>query len=187
MRLAMPSIAGMTWERLEREDTITYPCEKEGDPGEQVIFVDDFPTTSGRANLVPAPYTGAEELPDGSYPFVLITGRQLEHWHTGAMTRRARVLDAIEPSAVASMNPADLERLGVLPGNYMTLSSRRGQVVVAARADSDVGEGHVFLPFCYHEAAANLLTNEALDPDAKIPEFKYCAVQVGAMAKEHIA
>jgi len=187
MRRAMPSIAGITWERLEREDSVTYPCEREGDPGEPVIFLDQFPTGSGRARLVPAFYTQAKELPNIDFPYVLITGRQLEHWHTGAMTRRARVLDAIEPSPVASMHPSDLDKLGVQPGNDISLSTRRGRVVVAARADSDMQPGHVFLPFCYYEAAANLLTNEALDPDAKIPEFKYCAVQVAPVAEASLA
>ncbi len=187
MRRAMPSIAGITWDRLEREDSVTYPCEQEGDPGSPIIFTDHFHTQSGRARLVPAPYKQAQELPDGVYPYVLITGRQLEHWHTGAMTRRSRVLDAIEPAPVANLNPAELDRLGVAPGALISLTSRRGRVVVTARADSDVQPGHVFLPFCYYEAAANLLTNEALDPDAKIPEFKYCAVQVAPVTEARSA
>ena len=178
MRQAMPSIAGITWERLEAESAVTYPCEREGDPGQPVIFTEQFPRAGGKAQLVPAAFRNADELPDGEYPFVLITGRQLEHWHTGAMTRRASVLDAIEPLPVASLHPAELARLGLAPGDAITLRSRRGSVMAHARADDGLQPSQVFLPFCYHEAAANLLTNEALDPYGKIPEFKFCAVQV---------
>jgi formate dehydrogenase major subunit len=178
MRRAMPSIAGITWERLEAESCVTYPCTKEGDPGEPVVFVDRFPTPTGKARFVPADIIPAAERPDAEYPFVLITGRQLEHWHTGAMTRRAGVLDAIEPEAVASLHPLDLERLGVEPGGVVTVTSRRGAVALYARADDGTPQGAVFIPFCFYEAAANLLTNPALDPFGKIPEFKYCAVAV---------
>jgi formate dehydrogenase major subunit len=178
MRRAMPSIADITWERLEAESSVTYPCTQEGDPGEPVVFIDRFPTPTGKARFVPADIIPAAERPDAEYPFVLITGRQLEHWHTGAMTRRAGVLDAIEPEAVASLHPLDLERLGVEPGAVVTVASRRGTVTLYARADDGTPPGAVFIPFCFYEAAANLLTNPALDPFGKIPEFKYCAVSV---------
>jgi formate dehydrogenase major subunit len=177
MRQAMPSIAGITWERLEAESAVTYPCRQEGDPGDEVIFTEQFPRQGGKALLVPAAFRNADELPDDEYPLVLITGRQLEHWHTGAMTRRASVLDAIEPSPIATLNPDQLAKLGIDPGDPIRLRSRRGEVVVHARTDNGLREGQVFIPFCYHEAAANLLTNAALDPDGKIPEFKFCAVQ----------
>ncbi|MEJ2644277.1 MAG: formate dehydrogenase subunit alpha [Gammaproteobacteria bacterium] len=180
MRRAMPSIAGITWERLQAEHSVTYPCREEGDPGEPVIFTESFPTETHRAQFTPAPFINAAELPDTDYPFVLITGRQLEHWHTGAMTRRATVLDAIEPEPVVTLHPDELAALGAQPGDTLVLESRRGQVRAFARADAGLQAGQVFLPFCYHEAAANLLTNEALDPYAKIPEFKFCAVQVHA-------
>ena len=180
MRKAMPSIAGITWERLEQEHAVTYPCENEGDPGERVVFTEQFPTPSGKAKLVAAGLIPAAERPDGDYPFVLITGRQLEHWHTGSMTRRTEVLDAIEPRPVASVNPEDLAALGAKPGEAITVESRRGKVSLFARADTGTPRGAVFLPFCYHEAAANLLTNPVLDPFGKIPEFKYCAVRVSA-------
>jgi len=180
MRKAMPSIAGITWERLERESGVTYPCEHEGDPGDPVVFIENFPTQSGRAQLVPAQIIPAAEKPDTEFPFVLITGRQLEHWHTGSMTRRSRALDAIEPFPVASVNPADLAALGVAPGGAITVASRRGEVSLYARADDGTPCGSVFIPFCYYEAAANLLTNPVLDPFGKIPEFKYCAIRVTA-------
>ena len=178
MRRAMPSIGGMTWDRLCAESGLTYPLEAEGDPGTPVVFTTTFPTASGRAKLVPADLIPAAERPDAQYPFVLITGRQLEHWHTGAMTRRASVLDNIEPYAVAMVHPLDLEAMGVVPGGIITIESRRGLVAMNARVDEGTPRGSIFLPFCYYEAAANLLTNPALDPFGKIPEFKYCAVKV---------
>jgi formate dehydrogenase major subunit len=178
MRQAMASIRGITWERLGREGSVTYPCLREGDPGEPVLFTENFPTADGLATFVPSPFIHADELPDPEYPFVLITGRQLEHWHTGAMTRRSAVLDAIEPVPTASLHWEDLARLGITPGALITIASRRGRIQAHARTGDGVQKGQVFLPFCYREAAANLLTNEALDPDAKIPEFKFCAVKV---------
>ena len=181
MRKAMPSIAGISWQRLQQQESVTYPCVTENDPGQPVIFREDFPTGDGRAQFVISPYRHAQETPDPEYPFVLITGRQLEHWHTGAMTRRATVLNELEPSPVASLHPDTLRELGAEAGDPITLSSRRGNVEVTARADDAVQPAQVFLPFCYHEAAANLLTNEALDPDAKIPEFKYCAIRVSTV------
>jgi formate dehydrogenase major subunit len=180
MREAMPSIAGITWDRLEAESSVTYPCMHEGDPGDAVVFTETFPTPSGRARLVPADLIPAAERPDDAYPMVLITGRQLEHWHTGSMTRRAAVLDAIEPEPVASLASGELARLGVKPGDAITVESRRGRISIYARADDGTPPGTVFIPFCYYEAAANLLTNPVLDPFGKIPEFKYCAVRVTA-------
>ena len=178
MRHTMPSIAGITWERLEREDAVTYPCLKEGDPGDPVVFVDEFPRESGRARFVPADIIPADERPDTEFPMVLITGRQLEHWHTGSMTRRATVLDSIEPDPIALIHPLDLIAMGGTPGDLITLESRRGQVTLYARADDSSPRGAVFVPFCYYEAAINRLTNSALDPFGKIPEFKYCAIRI---------
>lgn len=178
MREGMDSIKGMSWERLKAEHSVTYPCDSLEDPGQGIIFIKQFPTENGRAKFVPAKLTNADELPDEEYPFVLITGRQLEHWHTGAMTRRASVLDAIEPVPVANIHPNDLEKLGSAAGERVKLSSRRGTVECFARADDGINEGQVFMPFCYNEAAANLLTNDALDPFGKIPEFKFCALKV---------
>jgi formate dehydrogenase major subunit len=178
MRTCMDSIAGITWDRLERESSVTYPCVNEGDPGDPVVFVEEFPTPSGRGRFVPADLISAAERPDATYPMVLITGRQLEHWHTGSMTRRAANLDYLEPEPVASVHPLDLEDLGVAPGGVLTIASRRGSISLYARADDGMPRGAVFVPFCYYEAAANMLTNPVLDPFGKIPEFKYCAVKV---------
>ena len=178
MRHTMPSIGGITWDRLEREGAVTYPCENEGDPGQPVVFTESFPREGGRARFVPADIIPADERPDAEYPMVLITGRQLEHWHTGSMTRRSEVLDALEPDPVALVHPLDLAALGAEPGDVITIESRRGQVVLYARADDSSPRGAVFVAFCYYEAAINKLTNAALDPFAKIPEFKYCAIRV---------
>ena len=179
MRQAMhTAISGITWERLQRESSVTYPCLSADDPGTPTVFIDSFPTADGRVKLVPADIIPANERPDADYPFVLITGRQLEHWHTGSMTRRATVLDAIEPLATASMCGDDMRALGVEAGDAITVRSRRGAVSIHLRRDDGTPKGAVFIPFAYYEAAANLMTNAALDPVGKIPEFKYCAVAV---------
>jgi formate dehydrogenase major subunit len=179
MRQAMhAAIGGITWERLQCESSVTYPCHSASDPGEHTVFKDRVATVDGRIHLVPADIIAANERPDADYPFVLITGRQLEHWHTGSMTRRSAVLDALEPTATACLCGADLQVLGLAPGDAMTVRSRRGQVTLQVRQDDGTPSGAVFIPFAYYEAAANLLTNPALDPFGKIPEFKYCAVAI---------
>jgi formate dehydrogenase major subunit len=142
------------------------------------VFGDRFPTQDGRGKLVPAKIVPPDERPDAEYPMVLTTGRQLEHWHTGAMTRRATVLDALEPGPVACLSRGDIARLGISPGDLVRVATRRGTVELTARQDDAIPDGVVFIPFAYVEAAANLLTNPALDPFGKIPEFKYCAAKV---------
>jgi formate dehydrogenase major subunit len=178
MRQAMNSITGISWERLEAQSSVTYPCRTEDDPGQPVVFTESFPTKSGRGRFVPADIVPANERPDDEYPYVLITGRQLEHWHTGAMTRRASVLDAIEPQAVVYVHPLDLDAIGAKAGDAVTVASRRGEIALTARADDGTPRGTVFIPFAYYEAAANILTNPALDPFGKIAELKYCAVKM---------
>ncbi len=178
MKLAMPSLNGISWERLDRESSVTYPCNSETEPGHDIVFGDGFPTASGRGRLVPAAIVPPAEEPDDEYPMVLTTGRQLEHWHTGAMTRRASVLDELEPEAVASLAPAELRRLGIAAGDRVRVTTRRGTIELRARSDSAVAPGQVFIPFCYAEAAANVLTNPQLDPFGKIPEFKFCAAKI---------
>jgi Uncharacterized anaerobic dehydrogenase len=146
--------------------------------GQAVVFGDGFPTADGRAGFAPAGIVPPDDRPDEEFPMIMTTGRQLEHWHTGSMTRRAHVLDAVEPEANCSLNPATLARLGVRPGEYVRLTTRRGSIEIMARADRGVAEDMVFVPFAYVEAAANILTNPALDPVGKIPEFKFSAVRV---------
>jgi formate dehydrogenase major subunit len=187
MKLAMPSLDNITWERLEREDSVTYPCDFEDRPGNEIVFGEGFPTASGRAKLVPAAIIPPAEEPDTEYPMVLTTGRQLEHWHTGAMTRRASVLDEIEPEAVASLAPVELRRLGIAAGDPIRVTTRRGTIELKARSDSAVAPGMVFIPFCYAEAAANVLTNPQLDPFGKIPEYKFCAARVEPAAAQRAA
>ena len=179
MKLNMRSLDNITWERLE-ETAVTYPSLSPEDPGQAIVFGEGFPRPEGRARFTPANVIPPDEVPDPEYPFVLITGRQLEHWHTGSMTRRSKVLDSVEPEANCSMHPKTLRKLGVAPGEYLRLTTRRGTVTVMARADRAVAEDNVFLPFAYVEAAANILTNSAIDPYGKIPEFKYAAVRVEA-------
>jgi formate dehydrogenase major subunit len=174
----MPSFNNITWERVVREGSVTYPVDSPNVPGNDIIFVDGFPTANGKAKIVPANIRPPDEVPDMEYPMVLSTGRVLEHWHTGSMTRRAGVLDALEPEAVVFLAPRELHRLDLEPGDKLKLETRRGAIEVKVRADGDVPVGMVFMPFCYAEAAANLLTNPALDPTGKIPEFKFCAARV---------
>jgi formate dehydrogenase major subunit len=178
MTKAMPSLDNITWERLSREDSVTYPCPAPDHPGQGVVFGDGYPTETGRATLVPASIIPPAEQPDATYPMILTTGRTLEHWHTGAMTRRAAYLDALEPEAFVAMNSKDLRHLGVAAGGVVKVATRRGAILLMARQDNAVPEGVLFIPFCYHEAAANLLTNPQLDPFGKIPEFKFCAARV---------
>lgn len=174
MAAAMPSLDGITWQQLEAQGAMTYPH------GADILFGDGFPTATGRGRLVPAVVTPPAELPDETYPMVLSTGRMLEHWHTGAMTRRATTLDRLEPEAVALVNPKDLARLGLAAGARVRVATRRGSIELMARADRDIAPGNLFIPFAFHEAPANMLTNPQLDPYGKIPEFKFAAARLEA-------
>jgi len=178
MASLMPSLDNISWERVARESAVTYPADAPDQPGRDVVFDKGFPRPGGFGKLVAAKLTPPDEVPDHDYPFILTTGRQLEHWHTGAMTRRAIVLDAIEPSAVASLSRGTFVKLGIAPGDMVRVTTRRGTVELASRQDEAVPDGVVFIPFAYVEAAANLLTNPKLDPFGKIPEFKFCAARV---------
>jgi len=178
MRGVMSSIKGISWQRLEREDVVTYPCAREDRPGRAILFGDGFPTKSGKARLVPTDVEPPGEVPDADYPVVLTTGRMLEHWHTGAMTRHAGVLSTLEPEAVANIHPRELAKMAMSAGDFVRVTSRRGSISLKTRSDRDVPEGMVFIPFCFAEAAANLLTSPKLDPFGKIPEFKFSAVRL---------
>lgn len=177
MKMSMNSLNNITWERLEKS-AVTYPSLSEDDPGQPIVFGDGFPREEGRARFTPAQVTAPAEVPDEEYPMILTTGRQLEHWHTGSMTRRAAVLDWAEPEANASMHPKTLRKMGVTPGELITVETRRGAINIMARADRAVSEDMIFVPFAYVEAAANVLTNPSLDPFGKIPEFKFSACRV---------
>jgi len=178
MQSLMPSLANIPWSRIEREESVVYPADAEDQPGREILFAEGFPTSDGRARIVPADLLPPDELPDDDFPMVLTTGRMLEHWHTGAMTRRAGALNSLEPEAVACMNPREIERLGAMPGETIHVETRRGAIDLTLRADRDVSAGMIFIPFCFGEAPANVLTNPQLDPFGKIPEFKFCAARV---------
>ncbi|MDG2296525.1 MAG: formate dehydrogenase subunit alpha [Paracoccaceae bacterium] len=187
MKINMASLDNITWDRLSAENAVTYPSLSPEDPGQAIVFGDGFPRTDGRAKFTPASVIAPDDVPDAEYPMILTTGRQLEHWHTGSMTRRSNVLDAVEPEANCSLHPKTLRRLGVEPGGHVRLTTKRGSVVVMARADRSVAEDMVFLPFAFVEAAANILTNSAVDPYGKIPEFKFSAVKVEKAKVDQVA
>lgn len=178
MKQGMNSLNHITWDRLEQEESVTYPCAGDDEPGQDIVYSDAFPTLTGRAKFSAASPLPPDETLDAEYPVVLTTGRQLEHWHTGSMTRRSNVLDALEPEAVASLSPTELQKCGLQPGDDLVITTRRGQITLKARVDPLMADGMVFVPFCYVEAAANILTNAALDPYGKIPEFKYAACRL---------
>ena len=174
----MDSLKNITWERLDKENAITYPCEAPDSSGSEYIFRESFPTANGRGKIVPARLIPPAELPDEEFPLILTTGRLLEHWHTGSMTRRATVLDHLEPEAIVSMNRWDMKRMSINAGDEVQVKTKRGSIVIKVRSDKEIPEGMVFIPFCFAEAAANVLTNPQLDPYGKIPEFKFSAASV---------
>ncbi len=178
MKVNMRSLDNITWDRLSIENAVTYPSLSGTDPGQAIVFGDGFPRQDGRARFTPASVIAPDDVPDADFPMVLITGRQLEHWHTGSMTRRSRVLDTVEPEANCSLNPKTLKLMGIEPGKNVRLTTKRGSIVVMARADRAISENMVFIPFAFVEAAANILTNPAVDPYGKIPEFKFSAVRL---------
>jgi formate dehydrogenase major subunit len=171
-----PSYAGISYERMERENGVLWPCPSPDHPGTSLLFEDSFPRGLGLFH--PAEWAPARELPDAEYPFILNTGRVLQHWHTGTMTRRARALDEIAPEPFVDLHPDDAAALEVDEHMPVRVRSRRGSIVVPARVNRKVDPGNVFIPFHFREAAVNLLTIDALDPTAKIPEFKFCAVAI---------
>ncbi|MEP1932131.1 MAG: formate dehydrogenase subunit alpha [Roseibium sp.] len=183
----MGSLDHITWERLEREGTVTYPADAPDKSGNEILFGQSFPTADGRGKIVPTDLVPPDELPDDEFPLVLTTGRMLEHWHTGAMTRRAAVLDAIEPEPVVSMNPRDIKLQDLEIGQKVKVETRRGAISLTLRADRDVSAGMLFIPFCFFEAPANFLTNPQLDPFGKIPEFKFCAARISPESHRVIA
>jgi formate dehydrogenase major subunit len=183
VRALWPAVRGISHARLAREGFVQYPCPDETAPGQDVLFGERFAINDGRARLVPVRPAAPAETPDVAYPMVLITGRILEYWHTGALSRRSEVLEALEPEPFLCLSGADLAALGAAAGDRLRVASRRGAILARARFDPGLSAGTVFMPFCYAEAAANLLTNDALDPESKIPEYKFCAVSVDRVGK----
>lgn len=170
-----PSYGGVSYARLE-EGAITWPCPDAGHPGTPILHIEKF--TKGKGLFSPVEYKPPAEMPDEEYPLILTTGRLLTHYHTGTMTRRVRELDELVPRNRVWVNPADAERLGVEEGQEVAVQSRRGAIKLEARVTEKVGEGVVFVPFHFGESPANALTNPALDPVAKIPEYKVAAVRI---------
>jgi predicted molibdopterin-dependent oxidoreductase YjgC len=174
-----PPFQGITYDRLEAESGVHWPCVSAEDPGSPYLFAESFPR--GPGHFTPLEYSPSAELPDSEYPFVLSTGRVLYHWHGGTLTRRSR-LDLIYPEATVEINPQDASRLGIHDQEKIRVRSRRGQIEVKAIVSERSPIGVVFIPFHFAEAAANELTIDARDPRAKIPDYKVCAVNVEAIA-----
>jgi formate dehydrogenase alpha subunit len=173
-----PTWRGVSYRKLRREGALQYPVPTPDSPGTPFLFADRFPTADGRALLVPVEYLPPSELPSEEYPYFLNTGRQMYHWHTGTMTRRAEGLDSREPVPIVEICPSDALELGVSEGDTVRVSSRRGSLLIGVRISERQAPGQVFIPMHFREAAANLLTNPALDPYAKIAEFKVSAVRL---------
>jgi predicted molibdopterin-dependent oxidoreductase YjgC len=171
-----PSYAGISYERLRRGESLCWPCPTPDHPGTPILHQERFARGLGKFHAVE--YRDPDEMPDDDYPMVLTTGRTLEHFHTGTMTRRSRGLDALVPGPYVEMSFADADRLSVADGDPVRIESRRGAIEVPARVHERVDEGVLFIPFHFWEAAANELTNPAVDPTAKIPEYKVCAARV---------
>ena len=176
MRALTPSYAGVSHGRLRAGEQLQWPCPSEDHPGTPILHRDTF--TRGLGQFHPAEHRPPDEVTDDSFPLVLTTGRMLEHYHTGTMSRRSAGLDGLVPGAFAEVNRTDAAGLGVADGDAVQVTSRRGSITLAARVGDRVDEGIVFIPFHFHEAAANVLTNPACDPTARIPEFKVCAVRL---------
>ena len=176
IRTVTPTMAGMSYARLRKTGGINWPAPDEGHPGTSVLFEEAFP--NGKGKLVACEWKPAFEVEDKDYPLILNTGRMLEHWHTGVMTRRSKALHGIQPEALVEMHPDDLEELGIKEGDFARVKSRRGEICLKAVGTDHTPRGSIFIPFHFEEAAANLLTVDALDPYGKIPEFKYCGVHV---------
>jgi len=172
-----PSYHGMSYARLEPWGLL-WPCPEPGHPGTPYLHQGTF--ARGKGHFSPAEHRPPDEIPDEHYDLILTTGRIYFHWHTGSMTRRTNPLNRESPEAFVEISPEDAAARGIRPGGRARVSTRRGAIELTARVTEDVAPGVLFIPFHFHEAAANLLTNPALDPEAKIPEYKACAARVEA-------
>ena len=178
MKLVMPSLNNISWERLERDGYVTYPASSEDKPGEDIIFMDGFPTSNNLAKIIPVKIIQPNDEINKDFPFVLSTGRMLEHWHTGTMTRRSVVLDKIEPYPIIFINSKDVKKYLLDLNKEVIIETRRGKIEIKLRCDDNLLPGMIFLPFCFTEAAANILTKSDLDPIGKIPELKFSAAKI---------
>jgi formate dehydrogenase alpha subunit len=177
-QLLWPAMRGMTYQRL-KSGGLQWPCPTRSHPGTPYLFKEEFPRGSeGKALFTAIPHEESKELPDKEYPFVLTTGRILFHYHTGTMTRRSKGLEAVAPEPFIEINPADAKKKKLSDEEMVKVTSRRGSISLKVRVTERVPVKVVFIPFHYREAAANILTNDALDPVCKIPEAKVCAVKI---------
>jgi formate dehydrogenase major subunit len=178
MKLVMPSLQNISWERLERDGFVTYPVQSDNELGKEILFDDGFPTINKRAQIIPTTLIMPNEELDHNYPLILSTGRLLEHWHTGSMTRRSVNLDKLEPEPIILISSYDLKKFNINTNKKIIVETRRGKIKIKPRLDNDLLPGMLFLPFCFKEAAANILTNATLDPIGKIPELKFSAARI---------
>ena len=178
MKLIMPSLNNISWERLEKENYVTYPVKSKNIPGEDIIFYDGFPTSNNLAKIIPVDLINPNDELNSDFPLILSTGRLLEHWHTGTMTRKAIILNDLEPDPIVFINEIDSKFYNIDMTKEVSIETRRGKIKIKIRYDNDLLPGMLFLPFCFKEAAANVLTNSELDPIGKIPELKYSAARI---------
>ena len=178
MKFIMPSLDNISWERLERDGFVTYPVESEFELGQDIIFNDGFPTSNKLAKIIPTKLIMPNDELNNEFPMILSTGRLLEHWHTGTMTRRSLILDELEPEPIIFMNRSDFKNYNLDINKKIKVETRRGKIHLNIRLDDDLLPGMIFLPFCFKEAAANILTNSDLDPIGKIPELKFSAARI---------
>jgi len=179
IRRCVPPYAGITYERLSRTTGgIQWPCPTEDHPGTPTMFVEKFNTPDGLGHFQTVDYKPPAEVPDEEYPYVLTTGRSIFHYHTGTMTRRTPKLNDEVPRGVVQISPTDATDEGIRSGDMVILTSRRGSIAVPAQVTADVPPGVLFVPFHFSEACANVLTNPALDPACKMPEYKVCAAKM---------
>jgi formate dehydrogenase major subunit len=173
-----PSYAGMNYERLEHPYALQWPCPDISHPGTQILHTEKFATKDGLGLFTAVEWQPPAEVTDSEYPLILTTGRSIWHWHTGTMTRRSKTLDAEVKTGWVEIHAKDAEKLGIDDGEMVRVSSRRGNIEIQAKVTKDIKEGEVFIPFHFKECPANILTNNALDSIAKIPEYKACAAKV---------
>jgi formate dehydrogenase major subunit len=183
----MANYANLSYDNLGLTGKLYPNPDPEHSDGTVVMFGEKFKTDDGLAHLVPAEWMPAKELPSDEYPMILSTGRLLQHWHTGSMTRRSYALDAISPRPEVYLHPDDAAELGLADGELARVTSRRGTIVLATRFSYREGRGSCFIPFHFREAAANLLTIDEIDPLGKIPEFKFCAVRIESAGGSELA
>ncbi|MEI6840044.1 MAG: formate dehydrogenase subunit alpha [Methanomicrobiales archaeon] len=178
-----PSYGGMNYARLNKPEALHWPCPTAEHPGTPILHIGKFSHPDGIGIFTPIEFKWPAEVPDAEYPYVLTTGRCLWHWHTGTMTRRSDSLEREEPTGWIEINPEDAKALDIKNKEMVRAITRRGQINVPARVTTDIMKGVMFMPFHFKECAANILTNNALDPIAKIPEFKACSIRIEKIAE----